>query len=376
METATFSTGSGYLTSASSSSTMATSSTQQPGSLETDAGGRGTAVLLVGGEVKQEVTTQQLSLIVEEEDRKITELKKNLVDIEEEKDHTSDAKRIKELEELLSHKVKEVQSQMEECKKLREALETRDDAPTYPMTNKPHGLAVIFVNSKFDKNPLAPKLALKERSGAREDEELFVSTFRFLLYTTHVHRNLPSADMFAKMEELSQLDHSNYDSLVVCVSSHGNQRSIYGSDSVEVNREEFCNSVKTCASLAEKPKMFFIQACRLPYVSVDSPEGEELESISTTTPLHPDADILIANASTADNVAYISPYYGSWFATSLKNKLTDPKLIYSRTLLQLLEEVNLEVCAQLGQTRSGEHVNQCVEVTTRLRKGVRFLQKT
>lgn len=370
------STGS-LITSPTHSSSGSSMVTTPASTMEVDMGGRGGTVLFIGGKVNKEATTQQLSIAVEERGEKLTKLQKRVEDIKEEKSRAGDTEKIKELEGLLSQKVREVETQREETRKLREALECRADAPVYEMTRKPHGLAVIFVNSKFDQNPQTPKMYLNERAGAKKDEEHFVSMFKFLGYTTSVHRNQSSAEMFAKMEELNQMDHSHYDSLVVCISSHGNQRAIFGSDSVEVNRDEFCNSIKSCPSLKGKPKMFFIQACRLPVVNADSNKnGEEGEATPMTTPLHPDADMLIANASTPDNAAYITAYQGSWFAASLKRKLTDPALVYSRTLSQLLQEVNREVCKQIGQTKNeDETVNQCVEVTTRLRKGVTFFQK-
>ena len=346
--------------------------------MEVDTGGRGNAVLFIGGKVNKEVTREQLSIAVEERGEKLTKLQKRVEDIEEEKSHTGDAEKIKELETLLSQKVKEVETQMAEVKVLRKALMCRDDAPpVYAMTSTPHGLAVIFVNAKFDINPEAPKMSLKNRAGAAKDEEHLVSTFKFLGYTTVVYRNQSSTEMYAKMDELNNGDHSKYDSLVICVSSHGNHRAIYGSDSVEVKRDEFCNSIKSCPSLKGKPKLFFIQACRLPIVNADSnKDGQEGETTPMTTPLHPDADMLIANAATPDNEAYISPKQGSWFVTALKRKLTDPALIYSRTLSQLLQEVNREVCQQQGFMKDREEtVNQCVEVTTMLRNEVTFFQE-
>ena len=339
--------------------------------------GKGEAGLIVGENVKKEMTTQQLSIAVDDKDRKITELEEQLARIRKDKSHAGDAERIKELEDLLRKKVDEITTQMEETAKLREALTSRADAPVYKMTSKPHGLAVIFVNAKFDANPQAPNLFLNDRAGAQMDEQHFTSIFKFLGYTIVVYRNQKSAEMHAKMEELSKLDHSKYDSLVICVSSHGNQRAIYGSDSVEVKRDEFCDSIKSCPSLKGKPKLFFIQACRLPVVDADSNrDGKEGEATPMTTPLHPDADMLIANAATPDNAAYISSFHGSWFVASLQRKLTDAELIHSRTLSQLLVEVNGEVCQQQGRTRNeDETVNQCVEVITRLRKGVTFFQK-
>ena len=364
--------GSSFVTSPTHPTSNGSMVSNPVSTMEVDTGGRG---LLVGGRVKREISTQQLSMAVEEEDEKITELEKQAVGIKKEKLLTADAKRIKELEDLLGKKVEEISTQMAETKKLREALMGRDDAPVYAMKMQPHGLAVIFVNGKFDSNPQAPKIRLNARAGAVKDEEHFMSVFQFLGYTPVVYRNMSAAEMYAKMEEVNNADHSKFDSLVVCVSSHGNQRSIYGSDSVEVNRDEFCNSIKNCPSLKGKPKLFFVQACRLPVVDADThKDGGGGEATPTT--LHPDADMLIANASTAANAAYISPNQGSWFVTSLRRKLTNPALIYSRSLSQILQEVNLEVCELLGMMRDREEtVTQCVEVTTRLRKGVTFFQK-
>ena len=337
-----------------------------------DTGGRAGQIVLLRG---KEMSTQQLSVAVEESSRQVTQLKKVVSDLKEEKSQTSDTSRVRELESLLKKKVEEVQSQMEETRKLREALATQKDAPTYPMVKKPHGIAVIIVNGKFDRNVHNPKMILNDRAGAQADELLFKSTFEYLGYTPEVYRNLKSIQIHDVMKQVSERDHTHYDSLVVCVSTHGNQRAIYGSDSVEVNRAEFYNSVKSCDSLKDKPKLFFIQACRLPVVTADSPQGQNGEAPPTATPLHPDADMLIANASTPDNAAYISPERGSWFVEALKKNLTDPALIYGRTLAELLAEVNAMVCKQCGITRdTGENVYQCVEVNTCLRMGVRFFQ--
>ena len=361
-------------THSSSSSSMVTTPAS---TMEMDIRGRGATVLFIGGKVNKEATTEQLSVAVEERGEKLTKLQKRVEDIEQEKSHTGNTEQIKKLEALLSQKVKEVETQMEETRKLREALESRADALVYEMTSKPHGLAAIFVNGKFDRNPQAPNVLLNDRAGAQKDEEHFVSLFGFLGYTPVVYRNKSSAEMYAIMEELNKLDHSKYDSLVVCVSSHGNQRAIFGSDNVEIKRDEFYNSIMNCQSLKEKPKLFFIQACHLPVVDADAHgDGQEDEATPMTAPLHPDADVLIANASTPDNAAYISSSDGSWFVASLKKKLTDPALIYSRSLSQILQEVNHVVCQQLGRIRNqDETAIQCVEVTTRLRKGVTFFQK-
>ena len=172
------------------------------------------------------------------------------------------------------------------------------------------------------------------------------------------------------MMNVGSSDHSVYDSFVCCVSSHGNQNGIHGSDCQLLQRNLFINPIKSCASLRGKPKLFFFQACRVPQVSADSPE-ECLPEASST--LHHDSDILIANAATEGNPAYTSPETGSWFARAIQLKFTDPQLVYERTVQQLLAEVTDMVSGAQGQLPNGETVNQCVEVTATMRKGIKFL---
>ena len=274
-----------------------------------------------------------------------------------------------ELLRALQEKTEEVKTLGDNVSKLQEVL-GNSDVPLYGMKQNPHGLALVFVNGRFASNtPL--NFTLKNRDGAVKDSDCFFQTFSHLGYTVRPYYDLSAAEMETKIIETSALDHSEFDSFVCCVSSHGNQEGIYGSDCVILNRKVFIDKMKSCVSLRGKPKMFFFQACRVPLVQADSDSPQHSSSNQPAT-LHPDSDILIANASTEGNAAYTSPQTGSWFANALKMKLTNPQLPYVRTLQQILEEVTDLVSKTDGQLPNGERVNQCVEVTTRMRKGVKF----
>lgn len=257
--------------------------------------------------------------------------------------------------------------------KLQELLWKKSDIPLYEMNQSPHGLAVIITNGNFEvdlQNPSA--VALRSRKGALKDADCFSQTFTFLQYEVQLHSDMTADNMRSIILEISNADHSRYDSFVCCVSSHGNQDGVYGTDGVALQRKAFVDPIKFCASLREKPKMFFFQACRVPVVSVDSGESDITGALMTT--IHSDTDVLIANASTEGNPAYTSLMTGSWFANAIHRKLTDPQLVYVRTLQQLLEEVTDVVSQAAGQLTNGEQVAQCVDVTTRMRKGVKFLK--
>lgn len=134
------------------------------------------------------------------------------------------------------------------------------------MTEIPHGLALMIVNGKFDGN-LSSNM-LKPRKGA----DCFSQTFAFLQYKVLVYHNLSASDMGSQILKMSKIDHSQYDSFVCCVSSHGNNNGIYGSDGLTLHRKAFIDPIKMCISLQGKPKLFFFQACCVPTVSADSPE--------------------------------------------------------------------------------------------------------
>jgi len=61
-------------------------------------------------------------------------------------------------------------------------------------------------------------------------------------------------------------DHSNEDFFFCVIMSHGNRVKgvdyITGSDNVDVSLDELIKPIRECASLVDKPKIFFVQACR------------------------------------------------------------------------------------------------------------------
>ena len=61
-------------------------------------------------------------------------------------------------------------------------------------------------------------------------------------------------------------NHSNEDFFFCVIMSHGNRINgvdyIKGSDNVDVTLDELIKPIRECASLVDKPKIFFVQACR------------------------------------------------------------------------------------------------------------------
>lgn len=311
-------------------------------------------------------STDQLLLKLEAQERQLEQEQDQLVLLHDKLYSGGDEVQFLRME--LERKTSEVKSLLGSITKLQELLWGKNDIPLYEMNHAPHGLAIIISNGAFNAGPSG--IILKPRNGASKDSDCFSQTFKYLQYSVQLHFNMTVKDMKSLILTIGNSDHSTCDSFVCCVSSHGDQEGIYGSDGMTLSRKAFIDPIKTCASLQGKPKLFFFQACRVPIVAADS-SGHIIDPVTT---LHSDSDVLIANASTCGNPAYTSLETGSWFANAIQRKLTDPQLVHTRTLQQLLEEVTDFVSQAAGQLSNGERVSQCVEVTTRMRKGVKFFK--
>ena len=70
--------------------------------------------------------------------------------------------------------------------------------------------------------------------------------------------------MQLNLRELSKLNHAPFDCLVVAILSHGVDGGIYGTDEQLVKVEDVVKYFdgQNCPTMAGKPKLFFLQACR------------------------------------------------------------------------------------------------------------------
>ncbi|VDN98815.1 unnamed protein product [Rodentolepis nana] len=80
-----------------------------------------------------------------------------------------------------------------------------------------------------------------------------------------VFRNLSSGEMQSELAYVGRkTDHSAYDAFVAVIMTHGGLGELYGvnGDAFPVHQLTLDFTAEKCPSLAGKPKLFFIQACR------------------------------------------------------------------------------------------------------------------
>ncbi|XP_045038020.1 caspase-2 isoform X2 [Desmodus rotundus] len=130
----------------------------------------------------------------------------------------------------------------------------------YRLTSRPRGLALVLSNVHF-----TGEKDLEFRSGGDVDHNTLVALFKLLGYQVHVLLDQTAQEMQEKLQNFAQMPaHRVTDSCIVALLSHGVEGGVYGVDGKVLQLQEvfrlFDNA--SCPSLQNKPKMFFIQACR------------------------------------------------------------------------------------------------------------------
>nr|XP_031530456.1 caspase-2 isoform X3 [Vicugna pacos] len=130
----------------------------------------------------------------------------------------------------------------------------------YRLQSRPRGLALVLSNVHF-----TGEKDLEFRSGGDVDHSTLVALFRLLGYKVHVLLDQTAQEMQEELQNFAQLPaHRATDSCIVALLSHGVEGGVYGVDGKLLQLQEvfrlFDNA--NCPSLQNKPKMFFIQACR------------------------------------------------------------------------------------------------------------------
>ncbi|KAM6978422.1 caspase-8 [Tautogolabrus adspersus] len=232
-----------------------------------------------------------------------------------------------------------------------------EDLGSYPMTAKKRGFCLIINNNDFSKS----KQGLQMREGTMRDEECLIKVFKWLGFQVVIERDCNREKMLDVVQDHGKIDHSGMDCLVCCVLSHGEQDGVFGVDGLTVALKELkepFNGLK-CPSLAEKPKLFFIQACQglgqqePVYIQADGPTSNHTVKDSIPS----EADFLLAMATVPSFVSYRERTNGTWFIQALCQNLVQmvPK---GCDLMSILTKVNADVSKKTDNTGQRKQMPQ------------------
>lgn len=179
------------------------------------------------------------------------------------------------------------------------------------------GICLIINNLSFhDKSD--------DRYGGEHDEQVLGELFENELhFTVDVYHDLTHYEIQKVSEEYAAMDHSECDAFVCIIMSHGGEKNtIKGSNGKSVGIEELTSDFKpkNCRSLANKPKVFIVQACRGPSEDASQSSGYSTDStmaatdstLSRSAPLQ-ECDFLLAFSTVPGYVSYRKQETGSIF---------------------------------------------------------------
>ncbi|CAK5089073.1 unnamed protein product [Meloidogyne enterolobii] len=283
----------------------------------------------------------------------------------------------------------------------------------YRNFSTPRGLALIINNYQF--------INKQNREGTQVDEFSLCNLFKQLGYKIICERDLTARQMWITIQKFAEREeHLQCDSAIVVVMSHGVFDHLLGIDEMPVNFHSFvsCLNSKNAPKLIGKPKIFIVQACRgenydegvehITEECVDGPSFSPLFSIfskyikpnnnnnNNNNPLNASsifrnapspnsqnyfnesrvqkrlkiekvptfADILIASATTSNNVSWRNSATGTWFIQTLCEVFS--KRAKTDDILKMLTYVKSEVAKKVSN--SGGKYKQVPETLSTLCK--------
>lgn len=229
------------------------------------------------------------------------------------------------------------------------------------MSHKNRGYALIFNHENFK------SADHKRRLGTNVDCRNLRQTLTDLRFDVKIYEDKTKEQIRNIMTKMSAVDHSENDCILIVIMSHGELGVVFAYDddySVESVTSFF--RADRCRSLAGKPKLFFIQACRGDEV-VPGVETDSVLQKNYKIPAH--ADFLIAYSTVEGFLSHRDISKGSWFIQSICEQLR--KNGTSRDILQILTKVNRQVSTDF-QRSIKEWPNQISSVTHQLTKTLIF----
>ena len=214
------------------------------------------------------------------------------------------------------------------------------------------------------------------RYGTENDAKNLETTFEFLGYQVENYPNCDSDKMVTIFEDLvrhRKCELKAHDSFVCCVLSHGGKLGIISSNCRHVAMEDMVSPLRNCKELENKPKMFFVQACR--GTERDVGLGIADDDASTELPTAPKgADFFLGFATEAGHRAYRTDQstHGSYYIDALCRVF----LTYGKhsNLISMHTMINHDISEVTIQIKQRKY-KQISEFEDRLRNFVYFFQQ-
>lgn len=230
--------------------------------------------------------------------------------------------------------------------KVRTIATKFEGSDIYKMSGVPRGYCIIINNVTFDLT------CFETRNGSDSEAEVLSDVFRQLGFTVMYFKNLCTKRMLQTFKRFrSSGELAEHDALVCIIMSHGDSDKLVGSDGLYINVDTIvgCFNNFNCPALINKPRLFFIQACRgqcrdfgvlEKHTVADAVPRPMAQVLNSSGPLLPCwTDTLIVYSTVQGYVSMRNELSGSWFGHALSEVLMDKAC--DTELYQLMIEVSI-----------------------------------
>ncbi|XP_029665203.1 caspase-1-like [Formica exsecta] len=210
-------------------------------------------------------------------------------------------------------------------------------AEEYDMNHKRRGVALILNHVHFE--------SMSTRKGSVKDSLHLKVSLSKLGFDVRIYTDPTVKVIAATLQSTAAEDHTDADCLIVVAMSHGESGLLHSTDSlypVDMLWTPFTGD--RCSTLAGKPKLFFIQACRGSQLDKGVKIIHETDSKRTTYSIPTYADIMVAYSTYDGFYSWRNPDVGSWFIQALCEELDLHGR--KRDLLSLMTSVNRRVAIE------------------------------
>lgn len=233
-----------------------------------------------------------------------------------------------------------------------------DQIPLYNMKHQQRGKLLIFNNQNFK--------TMNKREGSDRDTAKVFAAFKKLGFKCKILKDQTNTQMKETIYNEANADHDKEDCFAICILTHGDELGIYGVDEVPIVMEDLVERLKSCSSLAGKPKLIFVETSlgnkedEGVTFQADGGGGEKPSKIPI------EADFLYSYSTVQGYKSLRTSDKDSWYINALCDNLKNFGKELEMT--ELLTRVNFDVASK----ESDSYLKQNPSFTSMLTKLVYF----
>lgn len=237
--------------------------------------------------------------------------------------------------------------QMHELPRNKRALDK--DSDTYMLETFSKNILLIINQENID--------GYEPRKGTDKDVKTLSETFEQFRFKVEPHKDLYRRGVAKVMFEFSHLDFTDYGCIAIAILTHGSEKGGLRARDDKYKEHRILELIKTNPTLATKPIIYILQACRGNRLTETNTVNVKTDSNFMTQQyrLPQNADTLVLHSTYAGSFSLRDEDKGSWFIQTLCTKIN--QLADTMDLESIMTVVKREVAINKEAILLNENTN-------------------